>query len=135
MIRPFGLFSWWYLDGGEVNCCRTMSTALRNFSLMKLKSFFTRRSIDFEAYLPEILLHCILLDSIYILFCPFGFARGWSCLVTMNGQVPKWMFRVKQDSDCDLHEESLFKQFQGLYKMIEELIVRATPQWNWTLRP
>jgi hypothetical protein len=41
----------------------------------------------------------------------------------------------RQDSDCDLQEEPHFKQIQGLYKIIEELIVRAIPQWDLTLGP
>jgi hypothetical protein len=32
---------------------------------------------------------------------------------------------ARRDSDCDLHEDPHFKQIQGLYKMIEELIVRS----------
>ena len=30
---------------------------------------------------------------------------------------------ARQDSNFDLHEDPHFKQIQGLYKMIEELIV------------
>jgi hypothetical protein len=53
---------------------------------MKVKTLFKRRSIDFEAYLPETHLHLVFLEFLYYVLSIL-LVRGRWCLVTGSGPV------------------------------------------------